>query len=556
MFIFVLLSLLIFSIDASVRVIDDCQLVIVGGSTAALGAVLSASKLLDKHVCLIEPTDWAGGQMTSELLSAPDFAGYKLTDSSGFTLDVGAINFQLENRNPLFTKMLNILGNTGLCSVSPICSIPNQFHAQVVLPLIKNLRIFYNTVIKHIDRDKSDRRIIKIDAIQRTSNEKQNRCRLLSEELTDWYLYDNSSWFNKTKLSFINMSYVIEGSSWGEVLVLSNASFLQGIMEEFDGDISGNGNWSCGQMFTIDFLEQLREKPTDEPSNPLPEPSGGGQYSLLGRPWERAWTYRRVNTSSTDINIIAINDTIIQNRVRGNDYGRKFFFLSPTEAKRHRDIGIWRGGVSLEALKGGEEQSYGWHYWFRANAPIEWANRTIFINSSSWTGTCHGLAKMPYLRESRRSIGINNFLMNISTINGSASDLHGYIYHDRICLGAYDVDIHRMKLCQYPSYIRQNYSILPYYIPLRAMTNRDIDNLIVIGKTMAQTFLVNAATRLHPVEFSNGQAGGVVASYAILNNLDRVDQMLEEQHLTRLQALIKTFTPISWTINGTRYPND
>ncbi|CAF1296495.1 unnamed protein product [Rotaria sordida] len=77
------------------------------------------------------------------------------------------------------------------------------------------------------------------------------------------------------------------------------------------------------------------------------------------------------------------------------------------------------------------------------------------------------------------------------------------------------------------------------------MTNRDIDNLIVIGKTMAQTFLVNAATRLHPVEFSNGQAGGAAAAYAIMNQLNRIDQLLEEKHLIRLQSLVKTFTPLS-----------
>ncbi|CAF4350679.1 unnamed protein product, partial [Adineta steineri] len=47
-------------------------------------------------------------------------------------------------------------------------------------------------------------------------------------------------------------------------------------------------------------------------------------------------------------------------------------------------------------------------------------------------------------------------------------------------------------------------------------------------------------------------AGGVAAAYAILNNLNRVDQLLEEQHLTRLQTLVKNFTPLSWTINGRR----
>ena len=88
------------------------------------------------------------------------------------------------------------------------------------------------------------------------------------------------------------------------------------------------------------------------------------------------------------------------------------------------------------------------------------------------------------------------------------------------------------------------------------MTNRDIDNLIPIGKTMAQSFLVNGATRLHPVEFSVGQAAGVVGAYAIENNLRNVYDMLQEEHLKRIQSIVKQFTPMSWTINGTRYPDD
>ncbi len=57
----------------------------------------------------------AGGQLTAELLSAPDFAGYTLKDGN-FSLDVGAINRQPNNRNPLFTQMLNVFGDTGRCT--------------------------------------------------------------------------------------------------------------------------------------------------------------------------------------------------------------------------------------------------------------------------------------------------------------------------------------------------------------------------------------------------------------------------------------------------------
>ncbi|CAF1654263.1 unnamed protein product, partial [Didymodactylos carnosus] len=65
-------------------VIDDCQLLIIGGSTAALGAALSAARYT--QTCLLEPTDWIGGQLTTESLAAPDFAWHKLTDGN-FTLD-------------------------------------------------------------------------------------------------------------------------------------------------------------------------------------------------------------------------------------------------------------------------------------------------------------------------------------------------------------------------------------------------------------------------------------------------------------------------------------
>ena len=545
------------SIDSIIRAVDDCDLLIVGGTTSALGAILSASKILNNRVCLLEPTDWAGGQLLSELLSAPDYAGFVLRDNAtNFTLNVAEINRQLNNRNPLFAKMLDVLGDTGKCWVSPWCSIPELFHSKAVLPETNNTRIFYNTVIKRVIKDATDRRIIGIDAIQRTPRQSEERCRFLSEELPDWYSKNDSAWFTKTELSFTNFQFVMEGTSWGEVLALSNASYLQGVMEQFDGDVSGVGNATCGQAFTIDFLEQLRETPEDEPPNPLPEPAGGAHYTLGQMTWERIWTYRRVNTSTLDSQTVAFNDITIQNWAGGNDYTRDFFYLSLAETQHQRDTDQWQGGVNLEAILNAERLAYGYHYWYRQQAPAQYANRTVLIRSPSATGTCHSLAKLPYLRESRRSIGHQNFLMNITTINGTARDLHGYIFEDRLCIGVYGVDIHYMHNCSYPKYMHEEYSVLPYYIPLRAMTNRDIDNLIVIGKTMAQSFLVNSAVRLHPVEFSIGQAAGVVGSYAVQNKLQTVAEMLNSDHLKNVQSMVKEFTPTSWTINGTRYPND
>ena len=560
---FCILSLLItiHSIDSIIHtMIDDCELLIAGGSTAALGALLSASKLLNTRVCLLEPTDWAGGQLTTELLSIPDFALEILHDNiTNFTLNVREIDRDPINRSPLFTQMLDVLENTGKCDESMICSFPHLFHEKTILPLVNNTRIFYNTVVKRVKKDTSGRRIIQIDAIQRTShpNATEERCRFLSEELPDWYSPNDSPWFTKVQLSFTNFSFVVEGTSWGEILILSNASYLQGLMEQFDGDISGIGNSTCGQKITFGFLMQLLDKPVVEPPNPLPKPVGGGNYSVNTKSWEYLWIDRRVNTSAQDSKTIAVNDITIQNWDKGNDYGGAYFYLTPLEAQHQIDTDQWQGGVNFDTILNAERQAYGYYYWYRENAPAHYANRTVLIRSTSMTGTCHHLSKLPYMRESRRSIGHENFLMNVTTISGSMYNLHGYIFDDRLSIGAYSIDIHYMNSCSYPSYIQKgSYPVLPYYVPLRAMTNRDIDNLIPIGKTMAQTFLVNAAVRLHPVEFSTGQAAGVVAAYAIQNNIKNVSQMLELDHLKRIQSIVKQFTPLSWTINGTRYPDD
>lgn len=58
-----------------------------------------------------------------------------------------------------------------------------------------------------------------------------------------------------------------------------------------------------------------------------------------------------------------------------------------------------------------------------------------------------------------------------------------------MAIGAYNVDIHSIQGCKYPDYMHNYYPILPYFIPLRAMTNAKYENLVVAGKTMAQSFL-------------------------------------------------------------------
>jgi hypothetical protein len=59
-----------------------------------------------------------------------------------------------------------------------------------------------------------------------------------------------------------------------------------------------------------------------------------------------------------------------------------------------------------------------------------------------------------------------------------------------VALGDYHyADVHGSYNCPYPDYVNDR-AIKPFYIPFRALTNRDVDNMLVAGKSMAVSFMV------------------------------------------------------------------
>jgi len=85
------------------------------------------------------------------------------------------------------------------------------------------------------------------------------------------------------------------------------------------------------------------------------------------------------------------------------------------------------------------------------------------------------------------------------------------------------------------------------YIPLRAYTNGRVENLLVSGLAMAQSFMVNSAVRMHPEECANGVgAGGAAAEMAL--NVVRSTGELVENAVDAVQRRIKRHGPIDWTL--------
>jgi hypothetical protein len=69
--------------------------------------------------------------------------------------------------------------------------------------------------------------------------------------------------------------------------------------------------------------------------------------------------------------------------------------------------------------------------------------------------------------------------------------------------------------------------------------------MLLAGKTMAQTFLANSATRLHPIEWSSGCAAGAAAAYLAETGKTSAEGY---ESVDEVQEIVKRHTPIDWVI--------
>ncbi len=541
----------------------DFDVVIAGGTTAAFAAAVASSES-GARTALIEPTDWVGGQLTASAVPAVDEAWHKVTDpKTREVYNVSAIARMRENMTPNFRKMLDATGNPGRGWVSNFCFLPVDFMDQHLLPLENRLKdklvVYRDTVIKSVDVDASTGLIKGLTAIRRKPRPgiKAGGYDLpLSETLDDWYSPKDSGRFTKSVLTFKGIeaagqsTVFLDATEWGELLALSGGEYLQGA-DRVDG--ARGGDDTCGQAIVVDVVERINAESTPEPPGPQGVPAlGYGSYKKFPDAWDRIWTYRRIKGRgpNPEVGDISLQNWGYSGRdgEGGNDYPFGYFFLSKRDAEAQR--ADWQGGINLAVLSGAEQRALGWHEWFKAHAPSSIKPEQVTLDREV-LGTSTGLAKMPYIRDTRRSVGLDGFILKVADLGGPIANKTGKRFRDRVALGAYGVDIHPVTTCEASPDTSGSHETLPFYIPFRALTHEKWTNFLVAGKTMAQSFLTNAATRLHPIEWSTGTAAGVLA--AAMSRQGWTSRQAFD-HIGELQPMIQAKTPINWTIDGEVYP--
>ena len=171
-----------------------------------------------------------------------------------------------------------------------------------------------------------------------------------------------------------------------------------------------------------------------------------------------------------------------------------------------------------DTFERGKQLSHSLFYWLQTEAPREdggigWRGLRL---RGDIMGTEDGMAKYPYIREARRIKAEFTVLEehvgaeNRKSVAGEEAGKRAADFFDSVGVGYYHIDLH-------PSSRGNNYidfPSLPFEIPLGALLPQRMNNLLPANKNIGTTHITNGCYRLHPVEWSIGEAVGCLIAFA------------------------------------------
>jgi hypothetical protein len=217
-----------------------------------------------------------------------------------------------------------------------------------------------------------------------------------------------------------------------------------------------------------------------------PNPTGAEKPGL------NLWTYRRILARANFEPGAYPSDISLVNWPQ-NDYWLGDL-LTATPAQKQ------------EYLRQARQLSLSLLYWMQTEAG--WKGLRL---RKDVVGTEDGLAKAPYIRESRRIKAEFTVLEEHVGSQMRGDQNSAAVFADSVGVGCYRIDLH-------PTAGGTNYidvGSLPFQIPLGALLPQRVENLLPACKNIGTTHITNGCYRLHPVEWNIGEAAGALAAHAI-----------------------------------------
>ncbi len=522
-----------FDLSRTAKVID-CDVLIVGGGFGGVAAAYESSWSKEKFkVCLIEETDWLGGQITSQGVSAFDENKYVETS--------GACGAYLELRRRIrdFYKKNRTLKpehkddprlDPGSCWVSRLA-----FEPKVALPIIDELlsKAVKSRRLKIFMRNK----IASAKVLSATGGKKRIAT-VTSVNLDSGEVFE------------FHPKYVIDATELGDVLAVAQLRYRSGSDSKSlakEPHAPTTGNPENVQDFTYPFVVEFCPGENHQIEKPphYDEFNRAGKFSFQGYKMfvdaKRKspegeivtllpfWSYRRLIDKNKFDNAHYKFDVSMINWDSNDLRGHNIIDAEPT--------------TMAQRLALGKSVSLGFLYWLQTEAPRDDGGFGYPELKLSYDvlGTKDGLSKYPYIRESRRIVP-HVLVAEQDIVAATNPGARAKLFHDSVGIGLYPVDIHGFQ--EVPGAAQET---KPFQIPLGALLHVDVVNLVAGCKNIGVTHITNGAYRLHPIEWAIGTAAGNLLQMSLERKKTPLYILQTKEYLFDLQStLIERRSPIFW----------
>jgi len=482
-----------------------------GGCAAALAALRNNLKVI-----ITEETDWIGGQLSQQGVPPDEHQWIETHGSTKLYRDFrNSVREYYRVNYPLTASAsASKYFNPGDGSVSRLCHEPRVALAvlnNMLAPYIMSGKLTILTEYKITEAEITGHRVRAVNA----RNNHLGRSMIL------------------------HAPYFIDATELGDLLPLTRTSFVTGsesrtVTKELHAaeTASSENNQAFTSCFAIDYLpgeDHTIEKPSEYDfwNNYIPEvnPSWSGKLldlhysnpSTLApkelafnpegydtAPLLNLWEYRRI------INRRNFSEGRFQSDITLVNWPQNDFIRGNLIGAREEEF--------KKIIHSSKQLSLSLLYWLQTEAPRSdkgygWKGLRL---RKDILGTDDGLAKYPYIRESRRIKARFTILEehvgkeNRELITGKANERMAASFADSVGVGYYHIDLH--PTCGGNNYI--DFDSLPFQIPLGALIPEDTENLIPANKNIGTTHITNGCYRLHPVEWNIGEAAGSLIAFA------------------------------------------
>lgn len=504
------------------------DIVVLGGGLGGCMAALAAAKM-GLSVIMTEETDWIGGQLTSQAVPPDE---HQWIESFGCTQTYREFRNRVREyykRNyPMTEEALNQKQlNPGNGWVSRLCHEPIvalRVLEDMLSPYTSNGRINILYHYKPVKAAVDENRVAAI-TIRHTSSNREI-------VLKGSYYLDATECGDALPLA--GAEYVTGAESrqdTGEPHALEEANALdtQSITHVFALDYVNGENFTIEKPEQYDFWRQYVPKHTRFPllswyANDTDDTTKMKEYGLF--PDERGllplWTYRRIIDPLLFKPGFYDGEITLINWPQNDYFVGSILAVSEEERARH--------------LENAKQLSLSLVYWLQTETPRPDGGKGYpgIRLRKDVLGTEDGLAKSPYIRESRRIKALYTI-----TEKDVSKELRGdqgiRRYEDSVGVGSYPLDVHLTTVTNRTFYI-PNY---PYEIPLGALLPVRMTNLLPACKNIGTTQITNGCYRLHPTEWNIGESAGYLAAYAMLHHISPHEVRADKEHLYAFQALLK-----------------